>query len=83
MLRPELDVGQRARLRVRLRPRARHVDPPALGEHLRRAEPLVALDHLPERLGDRQRVALDHHVEVAHGRAEPGVADRAADQPQR
>ncbi len=82
--RAQRHLGQRARARIALGPRAREVDLRARSgqAHLGGAEALVLGDDLAQLARDGQRVALDDDVEVADRLAQQRVADRAAHQPQ-
>jgi hypothetical protein len=76
-------VRQRAGLRVGLRTSGHHVEGRRLRAHDGRAEAVVHHQLAPEPLGrvarDRDRVALDDHVELARDPPEHRVAHRAAD----
>ena len=76
-------VGQRAGLRVGLRARGHDVEGRRLRAHGGRAEAVVHHQLAAEPLGraarDRDRVALDDHVELARDPPEQRVAHRAAD----
>jgi hypothetical protein len=77
--RPELHLGQRARPRVALAPRAGQVEGVAAERHRGRAEALVLDDTSVDAPRDGHRVALHDEVELMRRTAEQNVADGAAD----